>query len=261
MVLRSIAVLAAVVVLPAAGQNQKRIGEIQTLAGCWSRQTQVLKQRDTVYLKDEIKYCGVPLKKTDRIVIRFDRTTTPYDRPYECAVAGICDGGAPLWLEGANSVPDPPPGGPLLSAPPATASVGSHDEVIVQGGSATWATLHIGSIHFCLYVDGKAGACNDDVRSLAPGLYGIYRKNGPAGGLSGFGLGRRYEGSGEAGSILGLVGVAARDSMVLAKWDVIPEPYKKDQSPATVRERRAYLLKLFKSDAAGEASRKQEEPQ
>jgi len=230
--------LAGAIAVPAFGQDSKKIGEIRIVTGHWCRQAQVLAQGYDVYLKDEIKYCGVPLKKKDRIVIRFDRTppTPPYDRPYECSTPGICDANAALWLEGANSILSPPSGTPLWSTPPTIGSV-IPDRIIEQGNSAAWAWVGPGMfntpLQICRVWDGQPDQCKDDPDSkysqtLSPGVYGLYYK-------------------GDHKSAAGYVGVVRPHSAIVGRWGSIPNAYVQDNSAATVMERRAFMLKLFEN--------------
>lgn len=241
MALRSVFMLAGAIALPAVAQNPKKIGEIHVVTGHWCRQAQVLGQGYDVYLKDEIKYCGVPLKKTDRIVIRFDRTppTPPYDRPYECATPGICDANAALWLEGANSIISPPSGAPLWSTPPRVGSVILPDRIVEQGNSAAWTSIGPGTskgpLQICRVRDGQPDQCKDSAdpkytQKLSPGLYGLYYKD-------------------DRKSAAGYVGVVRSDSAIVGKWGSVPYAYKQDNSAPTVMERRAYIRKLFENDS------------
>jgi hypothetical protein len=245
MKLRLISVIALASAFPLASQNDVKIGVVLALDGAWCSQAKELKINDPIHLKDEITYCGKPPKPTDRIVVRFDGKE-PYDRPYECATPGICDPDAKLWLLGAYTRQhSKSPGGILQSAPRTTSEFVLPDTIFKAGkdsdGGSMRAMAYVGippregrgprfpSIEFCEFGDPKANRCFDDWEAISsPGVYAIFLKENKQ-------------------IAIALVAVVPSHSSAAVEWLAIPEAYRKDKTPQTVVERRAYLMELVKS--------------
>lgn len=232
--------LAVFIILAASlsGATHLKVGHVKELTGKWCRAGTELKNTDEVFLDDDIRYCSQPLKRSEHIVITFLHDP-PFDRPYECSSAGLCDNRAKLWLEGAyyfgaTSSPRVPP---LLSRP--NISSAFPDLVLPQAGDGVklpQGAIAPGKSFAICYVDGsKQGECLRSQGKTAAQTFKI-----------GTGLYALYLGSGSEPheSPNALMLVTPGDSDLTKKWDAIPEAFRVGTSEAFVKERRNFLVIL-----------------
>src|SRR5690242_21476148 len=76
--------------------THEKVGQVKEVRGKWCRAGMELKKADDIFLDDDIRYCSPQLSRAERIVITFLKQP-PFDRPYDCSSAGLCDKRTKLW--------------------------------------------------------------------------------------------------------------------------------------------------------------------
>lgn len=232
--------LAVFVILAASlsAATHMKVGQVKEVTGQWCRAGIALKHADEIFLDDDIRYCSPQITRSERIVITFLRNP-PFDRPYECSSAGLCDNKTKLWLEGGYyfGAPLSPRMPPLLSRP--NISSVFPDLVVPQddaGITLPPGTVEYGKSFAVCYVEGtKQGEClqhriktTGQTLKIGAGLYALY-------------LGSAAE---PRKSPNALMLVTPGNSDLTKKWDDIPEAFRMGKSASFVKERRSFLLNL-----------------
>lgn len=225
-----------------------KVGQVKEVSGKWCRAGIELKKADDIFLDDDIRYCSTVLERSERIVITFQHDP-PFDRPYECSSAGLCDNRTKLWLEGGYyfGAPVSPKVPPLLSRP--NISSVFPDLVVPQEGDGIKLPAAVagwGKSFAICYVDGtKQGECLKNRINAAGETFKI-----------GIGLYALYVDSvgDQQASPSALLLVTPGESDLTKKWDAIPEEFRMSRSAAVVQERRSFLMNLNQMQQAKSAT-------
>jgi hypothetical protein len=218
--------------------THEKVGQVKEVRGKWCRAGVELRKADDIFLDDDIRYCSRQLSRAEGIVITFLKNP-PFDRPYECSSAGLCDKRTKLWIEGGYyfGAPPSPRVPPLLSRPnvssvlPDLVLPKEGEGVKLPAGAVAWGE----SFTICQVEGTKQGACFEDQVKRSSGTVKV-----------GTGLYALYVGSnsGQKTSPNALMLVTPGNSDLTKKWDAVPEAVRMSKSAAFVQERRSYLVDL-----------------